>query len=215
MSASSEIRSRRAYFGIVFAAMALNLSCTPMPSVRPTAHLEILDDFSFTITEEVRISGDVRADYQNALRLLNQQQYDQGIALLREVTEQAPDVTTPHINLGIAYSQHGDLELAEASLATALELNPEHPIAHNEMGIVHRRTGRFSQARQSYERALEVHPSFHFANRNLAVLCDLYLADLPCALEHYEAYSQAVPDDQEVTIWIADIRNRLGQQEEP
>ena len=129
--------------------------------------------------------------------------------------QQAPDVTTPHINLGIAYSQYGDLELAEASLATALQLNPEHPIAHNEMGMVYRRTGRFSQARQSYERALGVHPSFHFANRNLAVLCDLYLADLPCALEHYEAYSQAVPDDQEVTIWIADIRNRLGQQEEP
>jgi hypothetical protein len=43
------------------------------------------------------------------------------------------------------------------------------------------------------------------------VLCDLYLADLDCALRHYTAYLQSVVDDAEVEIWVADIRNRLGQ----
>jgi len=169
------------------------------------------DETGFTITEQVRISGDVRADYQSALRLLQQERYEQGIPLLLEVTVKAPEITAPHIDLGIAYGRSGDFELAEAALQQASLLSPDHPIVHNELGILYRKTGRFSAARASYEEALAIYPGFHLARRNLAVLCDLYLADLNCALEHYEAYMQSVVDDNQVAIWIADIRNRLGR----
>lgn len=168
------------------------------------------DESGFTITEQLRISGEARADYQAALQILRQERYEQGIAMLLDITEIAPEITAPYIGLGIAYGRKGDLEAAETALLQALALAPDHPIAHNEIGIIFRMTGRFDEARASYEQALAVHPGFHYARRNLGVLCDLYLADLGCALEHYEAYLQAVSEDPEVAIWVADIRNRIG-----
>ncbi len=184
--------------------------CSTAP-VKRSARIEIQDEIGFTITEKARISGKVRADYESALDLLEHGQHEQGIELLQRVTEEAPELSAPRIDLGIAFHRIGDLESAEANLQKALELNPDHPIVHNELGIVYRKTGRFAEARSSYEKALAVYPGFHFARRNLAILCDMYLADLPCAIENYQAYLDAVPQDDEATIWIADIRNRAGR----
>lgn len=185
--------------------------CSTAPASRTPARIEIQEEVGFTITEKVRISGGVRTDYERALELLEREQYEQGIELLKVVAEEAPELSAPRIDLGIALHRSGDLELAETNLQKALELNPDHPIVHNELGIVYRKTGRFAEARDSYEKALAVYPGFHYARRNLAILCDLYLADLTCAIEHYEAYIQTVPDDDEATIWIADLRNRVGR----
>src|SRR5438876_3858254 len=166
------------------------------------------------VTEGVAVTDEMRADYESAVHGLNDGRYEPAIALLVKLTEQATALTAAHIDLGIAYARTGDLDHAEASLNKALELDPKQPAAYNELGMVQRRKGQFVKARTSYEAALAQSADFQYAHRNLAIVCDLYLGDYTCAMEHYEAYSRIVPDDAEVVKWIADLRNRGKKPEE-
>jgi tetratricopeptide (TPR) repeat protein len=194
---------------IVLAILALSSACTTSSGPAPSS-IERAPDGSFTITQDVRVGLGVRSDFDAALRLLEEQQYDRSVERLLEVTEAVPQLASAHINLGIAYGKLEDWENALTAMERALALSPRHPVAHNELGMILRRHGRFTEARKSYERALDIAPDFHFARRNLAILCDLFLADLSCAIEHYERYAQAIPKDETVGMWIADLRQRTG-----
>jgi tetratricopeptide (TPR) repeat protein len=177
------------------------------------APVETRDVNGFSITEATSVTGGIRADFDEANRAIDAADFERAAELLEGVTRAAPEMAGGHINLAIVYQRTDEFEEAEASLLRALEANPRHPVAHNELGIVYRRMGRFEEARKSYEAALSMHPEFHFARKNLAILCDLFLAEPICALEHYELYRAADPADEQAGIWIADLRNRFGIEE--
>ena len=178
---------------------------------RKAANIEIQEAVGFTITEEIHIAEEVRLRYYEALNYLLDGQLEQGIVILEKVAASAPLVTAPRIDLGMAYHRQGNLDAAERNLLQALDLNADHPVAHNELGIVYRKTGRFAAAKRHYEAAIAVFPGYHHARRNLAILCDLYLGDYDCALDQYEAYLATVPADEEASMWVTDLRNRVGK----
>ncbi|HXK23958.1 MAG TPA: tetratricopeptide repeat protein [Myxococcota bacterium] len=199
--------ARRLLTLLVAASLA---SACASRGAEPPASAEAQAAGGFVLRESARVPSGVRADFESGVRLLKEGQAESGIARLVAVTEKAPQLVAAHVDLGIAYRESGDLARAEASLKKALELDPRHPVAWNELGIVLRRTGRFAEARTAYEKALASYPQFHFARRNLAILCDLYLADAGCAVEQYRLYSEAVPGDEAAAKWLADLRNRTG-----
>ena len=175
-------------------ALTMLAACNTTPSkpaaASAPAQIQVEESVGFTLIEDARVEGDVRVDYDRALDLLARGNSTEGIA-----------------------HRLDDLEAAEQHLLQALSINPHHPIALNELGIVYRKTARFAEARQQYEAALAVYPGYHYARRNLAVLCDLYLADLECALSNYEAYMATVLSDDEAAMWLKDVRYRAGQTE--
>jgi len=202
---------------LLIAVMTMLAACNTTPSksasASSSAQIQVEESVGFTLIEDARVKGDVRVDYDRALELLARGNSAEGISLLETVAAAAPDLSAPRISLAIAHHRLGDFEQAEQHLLQALLINPDHPIALNEMGIVYRKTARFAEARQQYEAALAVYPGYHYARRNLAVLCDLYLADLECALSNYEAYMATVRSDDEAAMWLKDVRYRAGRTE--
>jgi len=47
--------------------------------------------------------------------------------------------------------------------------------------------------------------------KNLGILCEIYMRDLPCALEQYEHYLELIPDDKTMNIWVSDVSRRAGK----
>src|SRR5207247_9550184 len=77
---------------------------TTEPQVaRPSVEAQVVQEpGGFTITQPVSLPGEVRSDYVAAVRLLKQEKYEPGIALLLKVTERAPELTAANNDLGIA-----------------------------------------------------------------------------------------------------------------
>ncbi len=188
----------------------------PGPAAPKGPSVARLDDGreGFVITEVPALDEVSRRDFDRAVVLLKEQDYGRAADLLEKVVERSPGVTAAHIDIAIAYQRLGRTEPAEKHLQAALTLFPGHPVACNEYGLLYRKTGRFAEARAMYEKAIERFPEFSPAHRNLGIVCDLYLNDPACALAHYEIYSKARPDDAQVTVWIADLRARLGRKED-
>jgi tetratricopeptide (TPR) repeat protein len=166
----------------------------------------------FAIVEKPSLEGGARKDFERAVAFLNEGELPQAIQLLETVIEKYPGLTAPHINIALAFARSGKTEQAEKHLKKALNLVPGHPVASNEYGLLLRKAGRFAEARTTYEKAITAFPEYLPAHKNLGILCDLYLKDLECAIEQYEIYSEAMPEDEQIKIWIADLRMRLGDQ---
>jgi tetratricopeptide (TPR) repeat protein len=129
--------------------------------------------------------------------------------MLKEVVKGSQNNSAPYINMALAYKRLGEVDLAEESLQQALAINPDHPVANNEYALLSRQSGRYQQAKQHYERVVARYPEFMPVRKNYGILCDLYLDDAACALEHYQAYSEANPDDEDVKLWITTLEQRL------
>ncbi|MEN8209941.1 MAG: tetratricopeptide repeat protein, partial [Candidatus Fermentibacteria bacterium] len=108
----------------------------------------------FIIMETPQMDEESRRDFDRAVAMLNNEEYDQAMVLLENVIEKSPGVTAPYINMAIACRHTGNMEQAEEHLKTALQLVPDHPAACNEYGLLYRKTGRFAEAREIYEKAI-------------------------------------------------------------
>ena len=162
----------------------------------------------FVIGEAQNYDFNQRQLFNLGLDALRSGAYDVAVDCFKPLTEAAPSHSSPYINLAIAYARSGKDELAEKPLKKALDLVAGHPLASHEYGLLLRRAGRFDEARAVYEKALEGFPEYYPLRKNLGVLCDLYVNDRKCAIRQYEKFLEAQPGDEQVELWLAEVKGR-------
>ncbi len=134
----------------------------------------------------------------------------EAIDLFRQMTVKWPDLALGHVNLGLQELKAGNADAALAALKRAVQLDPENAVAWNHLGVALRRKGRFRQALEAYRQAVNRRPDYANAYLNLGILYDLYLQELPQALDAYRRYQQLHGEDDTVKKWIVDLERRIA-----
>jgi Flp pilus assembly protein TadD len=130
-----------------------------------------------------------------------------------DLTGDASDsaITNADYRQAMTAMRQGDDAAAGYAIRRLLAATPDDPVAHNLQGILYRRAGQFRQARDAYEQALRLRPDYTMAHINLGILCDIYLQDTDCAMQHYREYLQlSAGSDNHVSLWLADLEQRQG-----
>ena len=148
-------------------------------------------------------------DYVMALKAMNDKDYHKAMVIFQSIASRYPLLSGPLVNEGLIYLEQEKYDDAKEALNQAIKVNNKNPYAWNALGMTERQLGDFDASKKAYQQALTLDPLYARAHFNLAVLADLYLDDLPLALDHYQRYqSLQQQPDKSVTIWIADLKRR-------
>ncbi len=159
--------------------------------------------------DALKISEEVEAEFNLALSHLKSKEYDEAVKILEKIVLQEKRIPAPFVNLGMAYNKTGQPKKAEAAFLQALKIELTNPVANNQLGLLYRKLGRFNDAKKAYTNALTEYPDYLPIVKNVGILCELYMRDLPCALKYYEHYLDLQPDDKTMKIWVADVSRRI------
>jgi tetratricopeptide (TPR) repeat protein len=99
--------------------------------------------------------------------MLNKKQYAEAIPLMELLLSDNPDDTVILYNLGMVYSDRGELARALACLSRLLELEPKNVNGRVALGTALMRQGSSAQALAELRRAVDDDPANPWAQRNL------------------------------------------------
>ena len=152
-------------------------------------------------------------DYQQVLDKLAAEDDRTAIVKLEKFIARYPDYPGAYANLAMVYDRQNRSAEALEALDIAVSIDQDFAPAYNRIGIIKRREGEFEAAEQAWLTAIAADPEYSYAWHNLGILYDLYLGDLPTALEHYERYQLLTlnQEDKQIDRWVADLQRRLGE----
>lgn len=160
-----------------------------------------------------RLSSQAKHRFDAAIVAIKSGKNSTAENLLKKVAKEYPGFYSAPVNLGIIYYKTGRLPEAEGLLKSIVKADSNNLVAYNYLGIVYRQAGKFKEAESAYKRALTISPAYANAYLNLGILYDLYLQNIPKALDSYQRYQALISkqkgaEDKEVKKWIFDLKGR-------
>jgi tetratricopeptide (TPR) repeat protein len=133
----------------------------------------------------------------------------EAVPFLEAMNKSDPDNAQVLFNLGIAYSELGELDEAIIKLKRAVQIDPTHAHAWTGIGVAYQRMGKREQALEPFQRAVEEGPDDGYALRNLAA-CLMSLGRHAEGLPLMRRARRVLPHDQQATFGLASALIEAG-----
>lgn len=154
----------------------------------------------------------VPARYNLALIYIKQEKLDLALQHLNALIEvEKDDLRGYRLRAGV-FERRGQFDLLKEDVATILDRDPENPEAWELLGRSHYREKRYQQALQAFRKALELSPGLTGMYIQLAQVQEL-LDQGEAAVQSYQTFLGAYPDDFEARFLLGRLYRRLQQNE--
>lgn len=151
--------------------------------------------------------------YNDGLELLRDGEFEAAETHWQGLTEQYAQYPGNWLNLAIAQYRLEKFDDSLASVDKAQAINADFCPAHKVRALDERELGKFHDAEKSYLAAINCDPADADVRYNLGILYDLYLHDLPKAVEQYtQVQAMNKEPDETLTMWITDLQRRNSEQ---
>lgn len=152
-----------------------------------------------------------RALFQQALADLEQQKPQQAEVGLSGLLRERNDVAELWINLALSQYQQKQWEKSAKTTETIQTKFPNVAQGHNLAGLLAVEKGEFVKAQEHYTKALKLDPNYVNALYNMALLQDVYLQNIPSAVNYYSQYLRQV-EDEETKAWMEHLSQTIAPQ---
>ena len=147
-------------------------------------------------------SPDVRNEFQKALALHQNGEFEKAEEIYRTILEIQPNHSDSLHLSGLLCHQKGETDTAMEQIHKAIQIDPTRPNYHNNLGIVFQERGEFDKAIACYQKALEIRPAFSDAHNNIGFA----LQDQGKLDQAIAAYQKAL----EISPNYPDAHNNMG-----
>ncbi len=148
--------------------------------------------------------------YDQAIKSSRDGKVDKAISEFTQLIKNNPATKRAYTNLGLLHIHKKQTEQAKEAFLIAIKQDKNDAIAYNHLAVIQRQQGEFKLALFNYYKAINAKPDYANARLNLGILLDVYMQDLPKALEQYEIYQQLTDNkNEQVNKWIIDISRRI------
>lgn len=197
------------FCGLVLTASLVACQTVPKPSQQTESPAKPDDSETMTATQTTE-EPPAPTLFQQAMQSTQDGNVDKAIQQFEQLVIEAPSTKRAYTNLGLLYLHKKQNDKAKEAFQSAIQQDKKDAIAYNHLAVIQRQQGEFTQALYNYYNAINADSDYANAHLNLGILLDIYLQDLPKALEQYEIFQQLTGNSNEqVGKWVIDIKRRI------
>ncbi len=121
-------------------------------------------------------ADNIELSFLKGLVLTRLERFDAAEKVFQSLIEEHPKLPEPYNNLAVVYAAQGEYEKARETLLRAINTHPSYATAYENIGDIYAK-----MASDAYNQALQLNTENTAAREKLALVNDLFSADLPTA----------------------------------